>query len=135
MFDFVDYLQFIGSTDTGKIILFIIAMFLAFLTDYITGFYKSIKLKTPSSDTGLIGLLKHLAIFALVLFLTFFCLIMGKDTIPFIYMFYVAYLITEFQSILENLDQVGIDIKPFQWLIQTVSKDRMVDYDEKQKDK
>lgn len=135
MFDFVDYLQFIGSTDTGKIILFIIAMFLAFLTDYISGFYKSIKLKTPSSDTGLIGLLKHLAIFALVLFLTFFCLIMGKDTIPFIYMFYVAYLITEFQSILENLDQVGIDVKPFQWLIQSVSRDRMIDYDEKQKHK
>lgn len=135
MFDFVDYLEFVASTDTGKIILFSVAMFLAFLADYITGFYKSIKLKVPSSNTGLLGLLKHLAIFALVLFLTFFCLILGKDTIPFIYMFYIAYLITEFQSIIENLDQVGVDVKPFRWLIQTVSKDRMIDYDEKQKHK
>lgn len=135
MYDFVDYLGFVASTDAGKIILFIIAMFLAFLADYISGFYKSIKLKTPSSDTGLVGLLKHLAIFALVLFLTFFCLILGKDTIPFIYMFYIAYLITEFQSILENLDEVGIDVKPFEWLIQTVSKNHMIDYDEKQKHK
>lgn len=135
MYDFVDYLGFVASTDAGKIILFIIAMFLAFLADYISGFYKSIKLKTPSSDTGLVGLLKHLAIFSLVLFLTFFCLVLGKDTIPFIYMFYIAYLITEFQSILENLDEVGIDVKPFEWLIQTVSKNRMIDYDEKQKHK
>lgn len=135
MFDFISYLQFVESTDAGKIFLFIIAMFLAFLADYITGFYKSIKLKTPSSDTGLVGLLKHLSIFALVLFLTFFCLILGKETIPFIYMFYITYLVTEFQSILENLDQVGLDVKPFQWLIQTVSKDRMIDYDEKQKRK
>lgn len=135
MFDFVDYLEFVASTDTGKIILFSVAMFLAFLADYITGFYKSIKLKVPSSNTGLLGLLKHLAIFALVLFLTFFCLILGKETIPFIYMFYIAYLITEFQSIIENLDQVGVDVKPFRWLIQTVSKDRMIDYDEKQKHK
>lgn len=135
MFDFVDYLEFVASTDTGKIILFSVAMFLAFLADYITGFYKSIKLKVPSSNTGLLGLLKHLAIFALVLFLTFFCLILGKETIPFIYMFYIAYLITEFQSIIENLDQVGVDVKPFRWLIQTVSKDHMIDYDEKQKHK
>lgn len=135
MFDFISYLQFVESTDSGKIFLFIIAMFLAFIADYITGFYKSIKLKIPSSDIGLVGLLKHLSIFALVLFLTFFCLILGKETVPFIYMFYITYLVTEFQSILENLDQVGINVKPFQWLIQTVSKDSLIDYNAKQKHK
>lgn len=131
MFDFISYLQFVESTDAGKIFLFIIAMFLAFLADYITGFYKSIKLKTPSSNTGLVGLLKHLSIFSLVLFLTYFCLILGKETIPFIYMFYITYLVTEFQSILENLNQVGIDIKPFEWLIRSVSENKGIQDNDK----
>lgn len=118
----MDYVGIIGSlykTDSGKITGFFIGMFILFIVDFMTGIYRSYKLKKPNSDIGKEGLFKHFSIMMLLGALTYFCVFIG-GMLPPLYLLYGAYIFTQFQSILENLDEAGYDVKIFKVFIQSI---------------
>lgn len=121
MRDYVTLITNLSTTDSGKIVGFFIGMFILFGADFLTGVYKSYKLKVPNSSIGKEGLFKHFSILALLGAITYFCLFIGKIMMKPLYMFYLTYIFTEFQSIIENLDQAGYDVKIFKIFIQTIN--------------
>lgn len=131
LLDYVSLITTISHTNTGRIALFFVMMFIAFVADLVTGWLASIVTQVPNSSLGIIGLLKHGSIFLVLFMLTFFCIVLGTDTLPFLYVFYVSYILTEFQSILENMDKAGIDVKLFKWLIQSVSENKGINNNDK----
>lgn len=131
MTDYVSLITTISHTNEGRIVLFFVMMFISFVADLATGWLSSIVTRVPSSNLGVIGLLKHSCIFLVLFMLTFFCVVLGTDTLPFLYVFYVSYILTEFQSILENMDKAGIDVKLFKWLIQSVSENKGINDNDK----
>lgn len=131
MTHYVTLISTIGHSNEGKIGLFFVMMFISFVADIATGWLSSIVTRLPCSSIGIVGLLKHSCIFLVLFMLTFFCLILGTDTLPFLYIFYISYILTEFQSILENMDKAGIDVKLFKWLIQSVSENKGINDNDK----
>lgn len=131
MTDYVSLITTISHSNEGRIVLFFVMMFIAFVADLATGWLSSIVTRVPSSNLGVVGLLKHSCIFLVLFMLTFFCVVLGTDTLPFLYVFYVSYILTEFQSILENMDKAGIDVKLFKWLIQSVSENKGIQDNDK----
>lgn len=121
---YVSVITNISHSVEGKIGLFFALIFVSFVADLITGWVASIITRVPNSNIGIVGLLKHACIILVLFTLTFFCIVMGSDTLPFLYVFYVSYILTEFQSILENMDKAGINVKLFKWLIQSVSENK-----------
>lgn len=118
--DYITVITNLSNTDSGRIFGFFIGMFILFIVDFCTGVYKSYKLKIPNSNVGKEGLFKHFSILALLGAITYFCLFMGKMMLTPLYMFYVSYIFTQFQSIIENLDQAGYDVKIFSVFIQSM---------------
>lgn len=120
---YIEYLQTLIKTDDSKMLIFLIGTLIAIIIDMITGWTKSIVTKTPSSDIGTRGLLKHLSLFSLLLVLGLFSIFIGNFAILAWYALVVYYWLLQFQSILENLDAMGVDIKGFNTFIQAVHSD------------
>lgn len=120
---YVETLQKLLQSDDTKIVIFAIGTLFAIAIDMITGWTKSIVTKTPSSDIGTRGLLKHLSLFALLMVLALFAIFIGNYAIFAWYALVVYYWLLQFQSVLENLDAMGIDIKGFTTFIQAVHSD------------
>jgi toxin secretion/phage lysis holin len=120
---YIEYLQTLIKTDDSKMLIFLIGTLVAIVVDMITGWTKSIVTKTPSSDIGTRGLLKHLSLFSLLLVLGLFSIFIGNFAILAWYALVVYYWLLQFQSVLENLDAMGIDIKGFTTFIQAVHSD------------
>lgn len=133
MTDYITVISNLSTTDSGKIVGFFIGMFILFVADFLTGVYKSYKLKVPNSCIGKEGLFKHFSILALLGAITYFCLFIGKVMMTPLYMFYLTYIFTEFQSIIENLDQAGYDVKIFRVFIQSIRDSTLGDNDKKVK--
>lgn len=117
--DYVTIIENLSKTDSGKIIGFFIGMFSLFVADFATGLYRSYKLKKPNSEIGKEGLFKHLSIMTLLGALTYFCIFID-GMLPPLYLLYATYMFTQFQSILENLDEAGYDVKIFKVFIQSI---------------
>lgn len=120
---YIEYLQTLIKSDDSKMIIFLIGTLIAIVIDMITGWTKSIVTKTPSSDIGTRGLLKHLSLFSLLLVLGLFSIFIGNFAIIAWYALVVYYWLLQFQSVLENLDAMGVDIKGFSTFIQAVHSD------------
>lgn len=120
---YVESLQQLVQNDDSKIIVFIIGTLFAIVIDMATGWSKSIVTKTPSSDIGTRGLLKHLSLFTLILVLSVFAIFLGSYGLLAWYALVIYYWILQFQSILENLAAMGVDIKGFNTFIQAVHSD------------
>lgn len=120
---YISYLQSLVQSDDEKIAIFLIGTLIAIIVDMATGWTKSIVTKTPSSDIGTRGLLKHLSLFSLLAALAIFAIFMGHDAILAWYGLIVYYWLLQFQSVLENLDTMGIDIKGFTTFIHSVRSD------------
>lgn len=120
---YVEALQNMVQSDDTKIIIFAIGTMLAICIDMITGWTKSIVTKTPSSDIGTRGLLKHLSLFSLLMVLAIFAIFIGNYAIVAWYALVVYYWLLQFQSVLENLDAMGVDIKGLRTFIQAVHSD------------
>lgn len=120
---YIEYLQTLIRSDDSKMIIFLIGTLIAIIIDMITGWTKSIVTKTPSSDIGTRGLLKHLSLFSLLLVLGLFVIFIGNFAIIAWYALVVYYWLLQFQSVLENLDAMGVDIKGFNTFIQAVHSD------------
>lgn len=121
---YIEYLQALIKTDDNKMIIFLLGTLIAITVDMITGWTKSIVTKTPSSDIGTRGLLKHLSLFSLILVLGLFSIFIGNFAIFAWYALVIYYWLLQFQSVLENLDSMGVDIKGFNTFIQAVHSDR-----------
>lgn len=120
---YIEYLQTLIKSDDSKMIIFLIGTLIAIIIDMITGWTKSIVTKTPSSDIGTRGLLKHLSLFSILLVLGLFAIFIGNFAIVAWYALVVYYWLLQFQSVLENLDAMGVDIKGFNTFIQAVHSD------------
>jgi toxin secretion/phage lysis holin len=120
---YIEYFQTFIQTDDSKMIIFLFGTLIAIIIDMITGWAKSIVTKTPSSDIGTRGLLKHLSLFSLLLVLGLFAIFIGNFAIVAWYALVVYYWLLQFQSVLENLDAMGVDIKGFNTFIQAVHSD------------
>lgn len=120
---YIEFLQTLIKTDDSKMLIFLIGTLVAIVIDMITGWTKSIVTKTPSSDIGTRGLLKHLSLFALLLVLGLFSIFIGNFAIIAWYALVIYYWLLQFQSVLENLDAMGVDIKGFNTFIQAVHSD------------
>lgn len=120
---YVEALQQLVRTDDSKILVFIIGTLFAIVVDMATGWAKSIVTKTSSSDIGTRGLLKHLSLFSLLMVLALFAIFLGNYAILAWYGLVVYYWLLQFQSVLENLDAMGVDIKGFTTFIQAVHSD------------
>jgi toxin secretion/phage lysis holin len=120
---YIEYLQTLIKSDDSKMLIFLIGCLVAIVVDMITGWTKSIVTKTPSSDIGTRGLLKHLSIFSLLLVLGLFSIFIGNFAILAWYALVVYYWLLQFQSVLENLEAMGVDIKGFNVFIQAVHSD------------
>ena len=120
----IQYIALIRSlllhNDT-KILVFMIGTFIAIAVDMVTGWWKSIVTKTPSSDIGTKGLLKHLSLFLLLSVTAMFAIAIGDFAIVLWYALTIYYWVLQAQSVLENLDAIGVDIKGFKIFIQAIS--------------
>lgn len=120
---YIEMLQALIKSDDAKIVIFAIGTLFAIAIDMVTGWTKSIVTKTPSSDIGTRGLLKHLSLFSLLMVLAIFAIFLGNYAIVAWYALVVYYWLLQFQSVLENLDAMGVDIKGFNAFIQAVHSD------------
>ena len=120
---YIEFLQTLIQTDDSKMIIFLLGTLIAIIIDMITGWTKSIVTKTPSSDIGTRGLLKHLSLFSLIIVLGLFSIFIGNVAIIAWYALVIYYWILQFQSVLENLDAMGVDVKGFNTFIQAVHSD------------
>lgn len=120
---YIEYLQTLIKTDDSKMLIFLIGTLVAIIVDMITGWTKSIVTKTSSSDIGTRGLLKHLSLFSLILVLGLFSIFVGNFAILAWYALVAYYWLLQFQSVLENLDAMGVDIKGFTAFIQAMHSD------------
>jgi toxin secretion/phage lysis holin len=120
---YIEFLQALIQSDDSKIIIFLIGTLIAIIIDMITGWTKSIVTKTPSSDIGTKGLLKHLSLFSLITVLGLFSIFIGNFAILAWYALVIYYWLLQFQSVLENLDAMGVDIKGFNAFIRAVHSD------------
>jgi toxin secretion/phage lysis holin len=120
---YVEALQKLIQSDDSKILVFAIGTLFAIAIDMVTGWTKSIVTKTPSSDIGTRGLLKHLNLFVLLMVLALFAIFIGTYAIVAWYGLVIYYWLLQFQSVLENLDAMGVDVKGFKTFIQAVHSD------------
>lgn len=120
---YIEFLQSLIKSDDTKIAIFALGTLIAIVIDMVTGWTKSIVTKTPSSDIGTRGLLKHLSLFSLLMVLALFAIFLGNHAIIAWYGLVVYYWLLQFQSVLENLDAMGVDIKGFNTFIQAVHSD------------
>jgi toxin secretion/phage lysis holin len=120
---YIETMQKLIQSDDTKIIVFAIGTLLAIAIDMVTGWTKSIVTKKSSSDIGTRGLLKHLSLFTLLMVLALFAIVIGNYAIVAWYALVIYYWILQFQSVLENLDAMGIDIKGFTLFIKAVNSD------------
>lgn len=120
---YIEYLQALIKSDDNKMIIFLIGTLIAIIIDMITGWAKSIVTRTPSSDIGTRGLLKHLSLFSLLIVLGLFSIFIGNFAVLAWYALVVYYWLLQFQSVLENLEAMGVDIKGFNTFIQAVHSD------------
>ena len=120
---YIEFLQTLIKSDDSKMLIFLIGTLIAIIIDMITGWTKSIVTKTPPSDIGTRGLLKHLSLFSLLLVLGLFSIFIGNFAIIAWYGLVIYYWLLQFQSVLENLDAMGVDIKGFNTFIQAVHSD------------
>ena len=120
---YIEFLQTLIRSDDSKMVIFLIGTIIAIVIDMITGWTKSIVTKTPSSDIGTRGLLKHLSLFSLLLVLGLFAIFIGNFAILAWYALVVYYWLLQFQSVLENLEAMGVDVKGFNTFIRAVHSD------------
>lgn len=109
------YLTHIGRLIDNPIFF---AFFLIVLADIITGFLKSLIVKTTTSSKGISGLIKHSTLLLVVCMLYPFCDIYGAsgmaDTLLIFYVLFYAI------SIVENLGEMGIPVP--MWLKKYIYK-------------
>lgn len=94
--------EFINLTNNWEIHIFTIFI----LADIFTGITKSFCVKNSNSTKGLIGLIKHLLVFLMIIVATPYAYVLGfeKEMNIFIAYYIIIYAI----SITENLGQIGV---------------------------
>ena len=123
-FPWIDWLQALIKNDDGKFLLALVIIICLTMLDIITGYTKSLILKVPDSDTGSRGLIKHLSGIILICFMFVFAVMLGDIGLTFMWFVNVFYMWTQFTSIIENLDAIGVPVSVFKYFIKTVeSKD------------
>lgn len=116
----IEFLQSVMASQDGKFILALIVIMLLTIVDIATGYTKSLKLGIPDSDTGSRGLIKHLSGIVLLCFMTVFAVMMGNVGLTFMWFINLFYIWTQFTSIVENLDALGVNVSIFRFFIQTM---------------
>lgn len=104
--------------------------------DLLTGIASGFINKNLRSRVGIIGLIKKLSLFFTIIL---FCLLF-KITIPEIYMkasifIILSYMFLELISILENLNKMGVNVKPLQKYLEQFRQDKNLEGDDKNDNK
>lgn len=118
----IEFLQSVMASQDGKFILALVVIMVLTVIDIATGYTKSLKLGVPDSDTGSRGLIKHLSGIVLLCFMTVFAVMLGNIGLTFMWFITLFYIWTQFTSIVENLDALGVNVSIFRFFIQTVEE-------------
>lgn len=107
-------------------VLYVLALLaFAMMLDFLSGCYLAHKKQLISSKIGINGIIRKVASMVLLLFFLPLALLLPVQTgSAMLFVFYMGYLVMEVQSILENYQQVGIEVKVFQEFIELIKKKR-----------
>lgn len=118
----IEWIQAVMASEDGKFIFALIVIMVLTIVDIATGYTKSLKLGIPDSDTGSRGLIKHLSGIVLLCFMTVFAVMLGNVGLTFMWFINLFYIWTQFTSIVENLDALGVNVSIFRFFIQTMEE-------------
>lgn len=118
----IEWLEMLMSSNDGKFIVALIVVLILTMIDIATGYAKSLVLHVPSSDIGSKGLIKHLSGIILLCFMTIFSVMLGNIGLTFMWFINLFYIWTQFTSIVENLDALGVNVSIFKFFIKTIEE-------------
>lgn len=120
----IDFLRHCLLTEDGKLVYLLTLISVTMIVDFLTGSWAAKIKKDFKSEKGINGILRKLgSMLLMILFVPFSIVIPNGVGISLVYVLYLGYEVMELESIVENLNKMGVKVAIFKSFIDSTKNE------------